>query len=451
MESMDTGQNNGKIPVAFDSDDGKRFFSIPRSRNKIVILLIYMVGFSEGLLHLSNLGIYYMFKDDFGLSPAQLSLVYAIPFIPFVIRPSIAYLTDTVPIFGTRRRHYLLINSLAQSASFFFLAIIPHTLVLSLLALFIVFFTLAFCMTIAEALVVENITEGKDNLSGLLLARAFSTLLVSYFSGSLLESHSKQKLFFITGFFPLLIMAVAYFMKEENEPIVFESHPMKDLLKFLRQPVILHPCLYLFFVVFTPGYHDAFMYYSIDILGYSPSFMGILRLVYAAAVIIGIGLYRFVFNETSVKKLFFWSSLMANSFYGLPFLVTSGLGEKMGIPDKPIVLCSGFLTEAVFEIQVMPFLTYTTKVTPKGLEASVFASILTIKSVGVVISKISTSLLTRLFGISNHNYDNMTPYIIFCTTNLFIVMIYLRKVPNKEAMDLLVTKQKLVENSEQRV
>ncbi|UKK01318.2 hypothetical protein MACK_002131 [Theileria orientalis] len=451
MKSTDTGESNGNMPVTFDSNDWKRFFSIPRSRNKIVILLIYMVGFSEGLLHLSNLAIYYMFKDDFGLSPAQLSLVYAIPFIPFIIRPSIGYLTDTVPIFGTRRRHYLLINSLAQSASFFFLAIIPNTLILSLAVLFIVFFTLAFCMTIAEALVVENITEGKDNLSGLLLARAFSTLLVSYFSGSLLENHSKQRLFFITGFFPLLIMAVAYFMKEENEPIVYESHPMRDLIKFLKQPVIFHPCLYLFLVVFTPGYHDAFMYYSIDILGYSPSFMGVLRLIYAAAVILGVGLYRFVFKGASVKKLFFWSSLVANSFYGLPFLVTSGLSAKIGIPDKPIVLCSGFLTEAVFEIQVMPFLTYTTRVTPKGLEASVFASILTIKSVGVVISKISTSLFTHLFGITNHNYDHMTAYIIFCTFNLFLVMIYLTKVPNKEVMDLLVTKQKMVENPEQNV
>ncbi|BAM41241.1 uncharacterized protein TOT_030000504 [Theileria orientalis strain Shintoku] len=450
MESVDTKEKNETIPVTFDSDNWTRFFSIRRSTNKVVILLIYMVGFSEGLLHLSNLAIYYMFKDDFGLSPAQLSLVYAIPYIPFIIRPSLAYLTDTVPIFGTRRRHYLLFNSLAQSASFFFLAAVPNTLILSILVLFVVFFTLAFCMTIAEALVVENITENRDNLSGLLLSRAFSTLLVSYFSGSLLEKHSKQRLFFITGFFPLLIMAVAYFMKEENEPVVFESHPMKDLVSFLKQPVILHPCLYLFLVVSTPGYHDAFTYYTIDVLGYSPSFMGVLRLVYAAAVILGIGLYRFFFKEASVKKIFFWCSLIANSFYGLPLLVSSGLSAKMGIPDKPLVLCSGFLTEAVFEIKSMPFLTYTTKVTPKGLEASVFASILTLKSVGVVISKLLTSLFTYLFGITNHNYDHMTLYIVFCTTNLFIVMIYLRKVPSKEVMDLLVTKQNMVDNPEHR-
>ncbi|BAM41242.1 uncharacterized protein TOT_030000505 [Theileria orientalis strain Shintoku] len=443
MSSLDFDLARDGNPVTFDQDRPRRYLNIPKNRRRLNILLIYMIGFSEGLLYLSNLAIYYMFKDDFGLSPAQLSLVYAVPALPYMIRPFMAYLTDAVPIFGTRRRHYLLLSSLVQSVSFFMLAFMPISLIFSTFALFLITFTLAFCMTIAEALVVENITEGTDNLSGFVVIKAFSSLFVCYFSGSMLEKYPKQRLFFITAFFPLLITFFAYFMKEEKEVIVYESHPITDLIKFLFEPVIFHPCLYLFLVVVTPAYEDAFLYYTIDVLGYSPSFMGVLRLMYGLAIIIGIGIYRIFFKNSSIKKMLFWSTLIANIIYYIPCLITSGISRKWGIPDKPLILCSGFLMEAVFEIQVMPFLTYTTRVTPKGLEASVFASIMTIKSVGIVLCKVSTSLFTYLFGIDNHKYEHLTAFILFCATCAMLIMAYLGKLPSKEEMELFVSRHKM--------
>ncbi|XP_955036.1 uncharacterized protein TA04060 [Theileria annulata] len=449
MNNFGNDLKRDRIPVTFDVQKEKSFPFVPKSTNKLPILLIYMIGFSEGLLHLSNLAIYYMFKDDFGLSPAQMTLLYSIPALPFIIRPTMAYLTDAIPIFGTRRRHYLILNSLIQSFSFLFLALIPNTIILSTIAVFCITFTLAFCMTIAEALVVENISDGTDNLSGFVVIKAFSALLVSYFSGSMLEKYPKQRLFLITSLFPLLITFFAYFMKEEKDLIIYESHPLKDLIKFLKEPSILHPCVFMFLVVITPGYEDAFLYYTIDVLGYSPSFMGVLRLMYGFSVMMGIGVYRFLFKDASIRSIFFWSSLFVNTVYAFPALITSGLSKKLGIPDKPLVLCGGFLMEAIFEIQVMPFLTYTTRVTPKGLEASVFAAIMTIKSVGLVLSKVITSICTFLFGIDTHEYDHLTAYILFCTNNLFLVMLYLFFVPNKEEMELLVTKQRMLQSAEE--
>uniref|UniRef100_A0A3B0MTG7 BT1 family/Major Facilitator Superfamily, putative n=1 Tax=Theileria annulata TaxID=5874 RepID=A0A3B0MTG7_THEAN len=451
MSSLDFEINSDTNPVKFDMDiKPKRFSLLPKSKRKLSILLIYMIGFSEGLLHLSNLAIYYMFKDDFGLSPAQMTLLYSIPAIPYVIRPAMAYLTDTIPIFGTRRRHYLILNSLIQSSSFLFMGLVPISLFFSTIELFLITFTLAFCMTIAEALVVENISDGTDNLSGFIGIKAFSALLVSYFSGSLLEKYPKQRLFLITSLFPLLITFFAYFMKEEKTDIVYQSHPLKDLTKFLKEPSIFHPCVFMFLVVITPGYEDAFLYYTIDVLGYSPSFMGVLRLIYGISIVLGIAVCRLFFKNTSIKKLLIWSTLIVNILYPFPALITSGLSKKLGIPDKPLVLCGGFLMEAIFEIQVMPFLTYTTRVTPKGLEASVFAAIMTIKSVGIFSCKLFTALTTFLFGIDNHKYEHLTSYILFCTTTAMAVMFYLTKVPNKEEMELFVTRQKMTQNADEK-
>lgn len=49
--------------------------------------VIFLVGFSEGLTHLAALAIYYLFKDDLYLSPAGVSAIFAIPALPWFLKP----------------------------------------------------------------------------------------------------------------------------------------------------------------------------------------------------------------------------------------------------------------------------------------------------------------------------------------------------------------------------
>lgn len=64
---------------------------------------------------MARLAYQYYFKDDLGLSPAQVSLILAIIYIPFCIKPIFAYICDTYRLFGYRRKSYLIISAMIES------------------------------------------------------------------------------------------------------------------------------------------------------------------------------------------------------------------------------------------------------------------------------------------------------------------------------------------------
>lgn len=435
--------------ASFNFDDEyKGFWFFPKSKRKLTLFLVYMIGFSEGLLHLASLALYYMFKDDLLLSPSELSAVYIIPSIPYLIRPVLAYITDSKPIFGTRRKHYLILLSLLQSFSFLSLGIFPPSLLCAVTSLFLIQFSLAFCITIAEALVVENISKGNDNLSSFIGSRALASLLVSYYSGSLLETYTKERIFVITSMFPLLITFCSLFLHEDKAVVVYSSHPAKELIVFLRNPVVFYPALYVFLLVVGPDYFESLFYYITNELGYSSTFMGTLRLVYGLAALIGILAHKYLYGSAGTRKILLWSTLIALPFYTSPALLTSGVNKSLGIPDKALILCGGFLLEAIGELQILPILTYTSKISPKGLEASVFAAIMTVKSVGIAFSKINTALFTYFMGITAIDFTNLTNFILICGLLSYSAIFVLRYIPSDEEMELFVTQQMMAQKIE---
>ena len=49
----------------------------------------------------------FLYKDELHLDPATVGMVMSIGTFPWVIKPVYGFLSDTVPLFGYRRRSYL--------------------------------------------------------------------------------------------------------------------------------------------------------------------------------------------------------------------------------------------------------------------------------------------------------------------------------------------------------
>ena len=74
------------------------------SKNLIVIIL---VGATQGLLGLADLSMAYLYKDDFGMGPAEVSLAVSLTQIPWIIKPVWGFISDCFPILGRRRAPYM--------------------------------------------------------------------------------------------------------------------------------------------------------------------------------------------------------------------------------------------------------------------------------------------------------------------------------------------------------
>jgi hypothetical protein len=70
------------------------------------------VYFVQGILGLSRLALSFFYKDDLHLDPAQAGVLMGIGIIPWMIKPIYGFISDSIPLFGYRRRSYLFVCGL---------------------------------------------------------------------------------------------------------------------------------------------------------------------------------------------------------------------------------------------------------------------------------------------------------------------------------------------------
>lgn len=75
----------------------------------VAVLIVY--GINQGLgMGITRVSVQYYMKDDQKLEPSEAQVYSGIIQIPWIVKPLWGLLTDTVPIFGFRRRPYFLLS-----------------------------------------------------------------------------------------------------------------------------------------------------------------------------------------------------------------------------------------------------------------------------------------------------------------------------------------------------
>src|SRR5688572_30769362 len=106
-------------------------------------------------LSLSGLPINYMLKDQLLLDAEALSRFKLLAHIPIYVKPFAGILSDALPLFGTRRRHYLILGLVVGSLLWLALGLAPRTFGSLLLAYFTLNIFLTITSTVLGGLMVE--------------------------------------------------------------------------------------------------------------------------------------------------------------------------------------------------------------------------------------------------------------------------------------------------------
>jgi len=108
MEIMGKSASGSKeiVPPVTSFLREKVFLGIDPTPEVISIMAIYFV---EGALGLARLAQTFYLKDELHLGPAELSALTGLFTLPWTIKPIYGFLSDGLPLFGYRRRSYLII------------------------------------------------------------------------------------------------------------------------------------------------------------------------------------------------------------------------------------------------------------------------------------------------------------------------------------------------------
>ena len=84
-------------------------------------LTVALIALSQGLLDLMVLPIFYFYKDILKVSAAEISIYVAFAMLPWVMKPIFGFLSDKYPLFGYRRKSYLIIMTILEISAIFYI------------------------------------------------------------------------------------------------------------------------------------------------------------------------------------------------------------------------------------------------------------------------------------------------------------------------------------------
>ena len=429
----------------------KMLFGHQPSRELLAILLVYAV---QGILGISRLAVSFFLKDELALSPAEVAALMGIAALPWVIKPVFGFISDGLPIFGYRRRPYLILSGLLGVGAWLSLANLVHTAAGATLAIAITSLSVAFSDVIVDSLIVERARDESVGKAGSLQAlcwgaSAVGGLLTAYFSGLLLQHFSTRTVFALTAAFPLLVSAAALWISEEpveladgnRETVVKEQ--MQQLWQALTQKAIWMPTLFLFLWQCTPTAESAFFYFSTNELGFTPEFLGRVRLVTSLASLLGVWLFQRFLKTIPFRQIFIWTTLLSSLLGLTALLLVTHTNRSLGIDDHWFALGDSLILTVMGQLTFMPVLVLAARLCPPGIEATLFAMLMSVLNLSGLVSKEGGAILTHLLGVTDTNFDKLWLLVLIANVGSMLPLIFINLLPNEDPQ-LITTTSKLI-------
>ena len=397
------------------------------------LFAILTVYFVQGILGLSRLAVSFFLKDELGLSPAEVSALFGIVVLPWVIKPVFGFFSDGFPIFGYRRRPYLILSGILGALAWVGMATVVHSSWAAVTAILLSSLSVAVSDVIVDSLVVERARAESQSEAGSLQsicwgASAFGGLITAYFSGFLLEHFTTRTVFWITATFPLIVSGVAWLISEspvektdENEDAKNNNfEDVKQQVKLLRQAItqkaIWLPTAFLFIWQATPGSESAFFYFTTNELHFQPEFLGRVRLVTSIAALVGIWIFQRFLKSVPFRVIFAWSTVLSTILGLTTLLLVTHANRAIGIDDHWFSLGDSLILTVMGQIAYMPVLVLAARICPPGVEATLFALLMSVTNLAALVSHETGAALMHYLGVTETNFDNL--WLLVTITNL---------------------------------
>ncbi|MCT7951380.1 folate/biopterin family MFS transporter [Ancylothrix sp. C2] len=421
----------------------------------MAILLVYFV---QGILGLARLAVSFFLKDELGLSPAEVSALFGIVALPWIVKPLFGFMSDGLPIFGYRRRPYLILSGLAGTFAWVALATLVNNAIAATAAIALSSLSVAVSDVIVDSLVVERARKESLSDAGSLQsvcwgASSLGGLITAYFSGALLQHFSTHTIFLITASFPLIVSAVAWLIAEVpvnqlnredlslQDPTRTQSsnnfqrvkQQVRQLRQALSQKAIWMPTVFLFIWQATPSADSAFFFFTTNELGFEPEFLGRVRLVTSLASLLGVWLFQRFFKMVPFRRIFAWSTVLSAALGMTTLLLVTHANRAMGIDDHWFSIGDSLVLTVMGQIAYMPVLVLAARLCPAGVEATLFALLMSVTNLAGLLSYEFGAVMMHWLGINEHNFDKLWLLVMITNFSTLLPLPFINWLPDSSA------------------
>ncbi|CAH2059835.1 unnamed protein product [Thlaspi arvense] len=425
-----------------------KIFGVELSPDNFAVAMVYFV---QGVLGLARLAVSFYLKDDLHLDPAETAVIMGLSSLPWLVKPLYGFISDSVPLFGYRRRSYLVLSGLLGAFSWSLMAGFVDSKYSAASCILLGSLSVAFSDVVVDSMVVERARGESQSVSGSLQSlcwgsSAFGGIVSSYFSGSLVESYGVRFVFGVTALLPLITSAVAVLVNEQRvvrpasgqkENITLVSpgflqtskQNMVQLWSAIKQPNVFLPTLFIFLWQATPHSDSAMFYFTTNKLGFTPEFLGRVKLVTSIASLLGVGLYNGFLKTVPLRKIFLVTTIFGTGLGMTQVFLVTGFNRQLGISDEWFAIGDSLILTVLAQASFMPVLVLAARLCPEGMEATLFATLMSISNGGSVLGGLMGAGLTQVFGITRDSFDNLSTLIILCNLSSLLPLPLLGLLP----------------------
>jgi len=282
------------------------------TRLLVFFALVYLV---EGVGQVGGLiaqPLTYYLKQVHGFTPLQVTAYLAIFNFPWIIKPIYGAFSDFVPLFGYRRKSYLIAANVAAIAGFVWVTQLqtPGSLVW---ALQLTAYAMAISSTVCGAVLVEHGQRlGQSgnfvnqqwlwfNLAAMLAAILGGQLVQHFSPGTALHAAAA-----IVAAAPASVLIASVFLIPERKArldVAALKGTLGGLAAAFKKRELWVVAVFLFFYYFSPGLSTPLYYFMTDDLKFSQGYIGALGSIASAGWVVGALSYRRLFGEISSKRI----------------------------------------------------------------------------------------------------------------------------------------------------
>lgn len=337
--------------------------------------------------------------------------------LPWIIKPVYGIVSDFVPLFGYRRKAYLVIANTAATGACLVITRLasPHALILVLL---LTAYAMAISSTLCGAVLVENgqrlhASDRFVNQQWLWFnIAAMGSALVG---GELVQHQAPAGALHaaaaIIAVAPLLAIFGTLFLIEEA-PSRLDLGELKITFRALLAVFTLKELwligLFLFLYYLNPGFGLPLYYYMTDNLKFSQAYIGILGAINSAGWIVAALLYRKFLGGLSSKQL-----LNASIVFGT---VTTAAFLLLSSETSAAIV--NFFSGMAGMVAFVATLSLAADYCPKRAEGFAFAALMSLLNLS---SAVSNNLGSFLYEHAFHN--RLSPLIVVSAASTAVILV----------------------------
>jgi len=322
-----------------------------------------------------------LLKNELGLPARQVAWFWAVGTAAWYLKPAVGLLCDAWPLFGTRRRGYLLLGAATASVGWLAFGLVPRRFGALVAAMTIVNLGLVMVSAAVGGLLVE---EGqRRGATGRLSALRTGLEGAMYLAAGPIGGALALAPLTVTagaGAAMVGVIVPATLLLARGGGRVSADHGVwrearRALGTMARSRPMWAATLLMFAVFVTPGLQTPLLYYQQDVLKLSARVMGLLQLAGGAGAILGALAYAWL-----CRRLPLGTTLVG----GLCLSAAAALAY-LGYRSAEAALAIDFLAGLTGALGTLPLFDLATRAAPRGCESLAFALMMSVRTFALFV------------------------------------------------------------------